>query len=439
MLKRAKNRGVHTGCGDTEGFAAWVRENAVFLSQDEDENLDKLACLDGLLKDKRIVFLGEEDHWVHEKYDYRKLMLRYLFSRGWRFVGEEIGWSDGIRIDRYLETGDQTYLERIATYGYRGDARQDRNDTPSGLLKSVAGNYPTDAFKAEQIRLAALMHSLSQKDASECGRMRYFGYDVNAVPGGGYEDIRELLDGEESAPELAGINRLAVPVPGETVIQEMRRLDRLSRMIRDGISELKARLGEGRARLLGQHAIAMRDSLEYQRLAGPATSYRALNKAMATREEAMLRRVEFVLAQLQPEDKLVLMGHNRHLSKDMGGLKSLGAMPGGNRVPTLGAALSRRFPGQVFSIWMLHERGRSSQPFDGMASEYQSRPGSLNALLSQAGSGFMLPTDAGADERAACLREEMEVVGLYNVPYRAVLARQADAAYFIREVSPLML
>lgn len=438
MLKHAKNRGVHTGCGDTEGFAAWVRENAVFLSQDEDENLGKLACLDGLLKDKRIVFLGEEDHWVHEKYDYRKRMLRYLFSRGWRFIGEELGWSDGVRIDRYLATGDQSYLERVATYGYRGDARQDRDDAPSGLLKSVAGNYPTDAFKAEQIRLAAFMHSLSQRDAPECGRMRYFGYDVNAVAGGGYQDIRELLGGEESTPELADIHRLAASVPDETVMQEIRRLDRLSRIIRESMPGLNTRLGEESARLLWQHVIAMRDSLGYQRLAGPAASYRALNKAMATREEAMLRRVEFVLAQMQPEDKLVLMGHNRHLSKDMGNLKSRGAMPGGNRVPTLGAALNRRFPGQIFSIWMLHERGRSAHPFDGLDSEYQSRPGSLNTLLSRAGVGFLLPTDAGADERAACLKTEMEVVGLYNVPYRAALASQADAVYFVREVSPLM-
>ena len=39
---------------------------------------------------KRIVFLGESHHWVHEKYTCRELLLRYLVSRGWRHIARPV-------------------------------------------------------------------------------------------------------------------------------------------------------------------------------------------------------------------------------------------------------------------------------------------------------------------------------------------------------------
>lgn len=50
---------------------------------------------------------------VQEKYDFRLLMSRYLFSRGWHRFGEETGFSDGCRVDRYPATGDERQLARV--------------------------------------------------------------------------------------------------------------------------------------------------------------------------------------------------------------------------------------------------------------------------------------------------------------------------------------
>jgi erythromycin esterase-like protein len=142
---------------------------------------------------------------------------------------------------------------------------------------------------------------------------------------------------------------------------------------------------------------------------------------------------------MKPDDKLVLMGHNRHLSMDIGSIQTLGGSPpGGGLVPSLGTYLNRRLPGQVFSIWMLHESGYSAQPFSGLASEYTVRPGSLNAALSRVGERFLLSTQAQVPE-ANLLHKKTDIVGLYNVPFRTAIANQADAVYFVREVSPIGL
>lgn len=91
---------------DAATFITWAREHAVMVeSLDESGDVEKLSFLDELLENKRVVYLGEEDHWIHEKTDYRLLLLRYLVSRGWRYVGEELGFSDGLQIDHYTARG----------------------------------------------------------------------------------------------------------------------------------------------------------------------------------------------------------------------------------------------------------------------------------------------------------------------------------------------
>ena len=74
-------------------FKAWASDRAIRLDipLQSEPNLKRLAALDSPLENKRIVYLGEPDHFIHEKYDYRLLMLRYLISRRWNQIGEEIG------------------------------------------------------------------------------------------------------------------------------------------------------------------------------------------------------------------------------------------------------------------------------------------------------------------------------------------------------------
>lgn len=99
--------------------------------------------------------------------------------------------------------------------------------------------------------------------------------------------------------------------------------------------------------------------------------------------------------------------------------------------------MNHRFPGQVFSIWMLHESGKSSQPFTSLSSEYTVKPKSLNSLLARVGDRYLLPMQ-GVDPRVRPLHTRMDIVGLYNASFQAAIAEQADAVYFVRNVTPLI-
>src|SRR5689334_5460401 len=101
-----------------EDFRAYAAERAIAFSDLDaiDENARRLSTLDPLLAGKRFAYVGESDHFIHEKYAYRLAILNYLAARGFTHVGEELGVSDGMRIARYIETGDESQLERVSIY-----------------------------------------------------------------------------------------------------------------------------------------------------------------------------------------------------------------------------------------------------------------------------------------------------------------------------------
>ncbi len=426
-----------------EDLRAYAAERAIAFNDLDatDENARQLSILDPLITGKRFAYIGEPDHFIHEKYAYRLLMLKYLSGRGFRHVGEEIGASDGKRIDRFLATGDASQLERVTIYGYSGATRKDRDDTPTGVLReSFGAAYPTAQFAAEQKRFAHSIREIGMRlESAESGaRLHFFGFDIDPLPGGGYADLAEIL---ESVPADATIDRIRNAlqrVEGETIDGEIARLDEALRLIEADRKRLAEIPGAGPINAIHHAATCLRDSLNYVRITYPANSWDALNPGMAFRERYMQRQIDHRLEQMGANEKLALMSHNMHLCRAPDAVRrsDAAAGPGGKTDPPLGAWLTARYPAEVFSIWMLVGRGRDSQPFQSLSNDIREKAGTLNALLGGIGACFVLPIDA-ADSRARLLAEGMEIMHDANGGVRTAIARQADAIFFVREVTPL--
>ncbi len=426
-----------------EDFRAYAAERAIaFKDLDAiNRNASRISVLEPLVTKKRFAYIGEPDHFIHEKYAYRLLMLTWLAAHGFTHVGEEIGASDGMRIDRFLGTGDESQLERIAVYGYSGAIRSDRDDTPSGVLRdSFGAAYPTAQFAAEQKRFAHGLREIAMRlESREAGqRLRFFGFDIDPLPGAGYEDLAAIL---ESVPPDATIDRIRNTlerVTGETIDAEIARLDDALRLIEAGRERLMEILGAERLDALRHSATGLRDSFNYVRITYPAKTWDALNPGMAFRERYMHRQVDRRLGQMRANEKLALMSHNMHLCRapDAVADSNAAAGPGGKTDPPLGAWLAARYTAEVFSIWMLIGHGRDSQPFPALSNEIREKSGTLNALLSEIGECFLLPIDT-ADQRARLLTENIDITHDGNSGARTAIARQADAIFFIREVTPL--
>jgi erythromycin esterase-like protein len=258
------------------------------------------------------------------------------------------------------------------------------------------------------------------------------------LAGGGYEDLTELLD---SAPANATIDRIRKAlgrVKGETIDDEIARLDEALRLVEADGERLTEIFGAHGLSAIRHSAACLRDSFNYVRITYPAKTWEALNPGMAFRERYMHRQVDRRLGQMRANEKLALMSHNIHLCRapDAVAGSDTAAGPGGKTDPPLGAWLAARYPAEVFSIWMLIGRGRDSQPFPTLSNKIREKAGTLNALLGEIGDCFILPIE-GADPRARLLTENIEITHDGNGGARTAIAGQADAIFFVRDVTPL--
>jgi erythromycin esterase-like protein len=419
-------------------FVEWARERAIHFASPEltPENVAKLGTLDESLRAKRIVYLGEGNHFTHEKYGYRLMLISYLASRGFRIVGEEMGFSDGVRINRFIETGDSNHLDRVATYGYRGAMRTDRNDEATGLLSDAfAPSFPETEFRSEQRTFAAGLYRIREERPDH--RLRFFGFDVDYVPGSAYEDIEEMLSpvaGQSPTRELRDVLKR---VAGESIEDEIARLEKASGLISTKARKFSEILDPDALDFVVESITSLRESLEYVAIGYHTDSWDEVNKAMAVRERSMRRRIESVLTRGGTDEKLVLTSHNMHLSKNIRAVREQTylAGPGGGSDVSVGTALNDRFAGKVFSIWMLCDHGTDSQPYRDLRNKVTSPPDSLNAALNRVGECYLLPT-ASTDSAAALLRSEAKIA-MGGGTVTAAIADQADAIFFIGEVSPL--
>lgn len=173
----------------TADFVAWTKENAIRLDSLEwsKTNPTAFAFLDEALKGKRVVFLGETDHFVAERLEFRLLLIRELARRGFRRIGMEMGLSDGKRMDRFLETGDEKWLDRVALYGYRGDMRKDRKDEIAGWTDDSHPEFTRTVLDESKWFLRQL-RKIDEQLPKGTPRLKWFGYDLSFRPGG--EDTR---------------------------------------------------------------------------------------------------------------------------------------------------------------------------------------------------------------------------------------------------------
>lgn len=379
-----------------ETGAAWARTHQVPIDDPDDPRTR--AVMDEIAG-KRVVYLGEPDHYVHEKYEMRLLFVRRLFDRGWRVLGMEMGRSDARHVDAYLETGDEAELDRVGIYAGVKTAR-------SGILKGLPAEAKAEFVAAEK-EFARALRRMSEARAPGTPRLRYFGFDVDTDPLRASEELATRVD-----PSL------------RTVLERAASTDPAA--LAEALTQAAVDLPPGALR---DDVLGLAESWEFAAVAFHDPDFDALMQAHARREQTMFRQVDAELARSTP---VILMGHTMHLSKasDAARFVAVG-QPGGASWRTIGTHVAERFPDGVYSIWMLADHGTHYDVACPGACEFASKPDSVEHVLAEVGDRFAVST-AGMPTPFAG-----EVNWVQNGRYGSGdLTRQADLIYFVREVTP---
>ncbi len=397
----------------TDPLVDWALSEGVALPPAFDgavADIAPLAWLDGLLAAADLVLLGETDHFIHEKSDFRLFLCRYLLSRGLGSFAEELSWSDGLRVQRFLN-GEGT-LDRLSLFGWTGDLRSDRDDRPTGIFRASFDVYPTALMAAEQTRFYEGLRT-----AAGGAPIAYHGFDIDGLPGGGYADVEAMLPAHSQA-----FRSRMTRVPGESVLAESERLAALAADAPSAEVEISLR--------------AAAESLAYVDATYAAQTYEATAPGMAFREGCMKRRLADIF-RLTERAPLVLMAHAFHLAKDDRLLgKAVGVGPGGGLECSLGHHLVQEQGLRAVSIWLVHGAGADSQPFPDLPRRFDYPRGSLNRRLAPLGQPTLIPI-AGAPR--SLFDQPLGLGHMYNAVQPVTLAGQVDAILYLPRVTPMRL
>lgn len=409
-------------------FAEWVEDTAAVLDDWPEVDPDDLDILDECVDRAQVVMLGEPDHYVAEKYDYRLTVVRYLVARGFRWIGMEMGYSDGLRVDDYLETGDEKQLHKVALYGYRGDARSDRDDIPWAFAALTDAPFLDSFIEAE----TSFLRTLRALSDPQSDRLHWFGFDVDPFPGGGYADVEALLRPYESDPVVADLSARLARVPGESREEEAERLEGLEQYLGAQEPSLEAFLGADQLAEFHRVVRNLIESLRFRDLAYQEPFGSRWMEGLQYRETAITERLD---TGWPPPDgaKVILMGHNFHLSKSGVELRSGSVAEAGPTMgyPSFGSGVADRM--DTCTIWMLYDHGTSA---DALAAdpyfEVSGDPERIEHLL--AGVAPALIVDLSDDDRRATWLDTDANFVSNGAPASGPVRRQADVLFFVEEV-----
>ena len=159
--------------------------------------------------------------------------------------------------------------------------------------------------------------------------------------------------------------------------------------------------------------------------------------AQVVEDVAVRAVVDELLARLKPSDKIILMGHNLHLNKDS---EKILLGPVGAAAPrlwvTIGTHLARKYPDDVYSIWMTYDSGSHGAVLlaEGVE-EVSSDPSRIEHLFANVGSSFFLPLDASGP-----VYSYLDLERNFNQNGATASCRlkaQTDAIFFIPKVTEL--
>lgn len=308
--------------------------------------------------------------------------------------------------------------------------RTDRDALP-GPFAALNAPELTAAFVRAEIEFLGALRTMSVP-LPEC--LRWFGFDVDVFPGGAYADLDSILAPYSSVEFIQDLGSALARVPGEPRPEEIERLEALESDMSERLADLVETVGSDQAEQVRQIVRNLIESLRFRDLASrePFPQYWA--DGLAYRETANIRRLdEGWLAQLPDDAKVILMGHNFHMSKEginlrSGSVAEAAAYP----LPTsFGSGVAERVP--VCSVWILYDHGTG---VDSLAEapyfEVPSHPDRIERVMAGISPAFVLRLEDD-DPRSTWLDQDLNFV--QNGDYGSgLLRKQADIVFFVEEV-----
>lgn len=312
---------------EDQNFVEWARLDASPVeSLTPGDDFGGLECLGEIVGDARIVAVGEPVYGAREIALLKRRMFEYLVrSRGVRAIVAEVGWSEALAIDEYLQTGrgnPETLLTEVRTWTWNTDEALELVRWMRKYNENVPRSRQLHFLGADMIYTAAAASAL---------RSYLNGVDPEFLTR--IEDTLDVLAEPESDAKYAGLRSRE---GASRLLDVERALDRLWRRRRsyaDATSREAWQVAEHHGQMLRQSIDIWRASI---RGAAPA----------ALRERYLAENVRWILDRDETGGRIFLWSHNTRVSVE--------ALQDGEG---MGGQLQRLFGSDLVVIGILFNQG----------------------------------------------------------------------------------
>ncbi len=318
------------------------------------------SLIDKQIQGKRIVLLGEPDHWINEKGAYQIEIIDYLAKKGFNIVANERSLFDSQNVQNYLATGDERLLSLIGENGYKNPNWPIR--TPKGMLlpKDDLQSEYRKRMKKNDYRFYSSLREVYLKN-----NFFYSGYDVDKIPDIVFDRLQLFIPklAASSVRECSSIAHLLQRTSEGRLDYELTNLKKFNKLI--SRCPTKKIFTPSEHLEFSEVLQQSYESISFLAVALNNPSQEQLLIAYKKREQTMLRNALKLLE--RKENKVILLGHNAHLSRFESEYSRVLEVNGKKiEVPnwkSLGSFLNDSFKNDILIVWMLTENGTHSASF----------------------------------------------------------------------------
>lgn len=392
---------------------AWLRDNIIKFNTaelvEDDTDIEKLKSL---VRDAKIVSLGEGTHGTSEFFKMKHRIVKFLAEKmGFTVFAIEANMPEARQVNDYI------------IYG-KGDAKE-----------ALAGMYFWTWNTQEVLDMIEWMR---QFNASGKGRIEFYGFDMQ-FPQVAMNNVQQFITKAE--PEY--FDSLS------TTYDKVREIykKRIVASYKDFPDSLY-KLWFGESLKVYKHLQRKRDeylkNLEYMTVEEAIQNAKIIVQAAeakipgkSTRDESMAANVEWIVSHTQPGTKIILWAHNAHISK---------VSEQNTYYKTMGKYLADKYDNQYVNFGFAFGEGEYTAVGRNGLGTYSTslpQPGSYEYAFRKTGAPqFMLDLrNAAYSPFSEWLNEEMNFRSIGSMAmdyafYKTVLPKEFDAVIYFDKTTP---
>lgn len=388
------------------------------------DKTDDLSFLEEVLKDKRIVYLGESSHFQTEFNQVKYKIIKYLH--------EELGYNV-LAFESGLAETNGVYFNQ-------------ENLSPKEMLEKSL--YPV-WYDKENIELFEYI----KKQKNNSNPLHLTGFDMKPPSNEVDEEALEVykkwigaIDVElaENFIESEKQYMSVIPSAPSEVFNKTEETEQLVTQYRNLLNNLKDKQQQFEdekqfllVRTIIQNRIEVLDKNFYKYWT-QTNSQKDINESYRIRDEMMAENLKWIIEELYPNEKIIVWAHNVHIRKFNSGAEVYTSnFPS---IPMMGEILEEEYGEESYTLGLFFKEGSAKYHRDGKELPFKPvQKGSLEWTISQ-GEGeatFIDFTNIPNNDETSWAREEMNIYINGKFTQKIIPTEQYDGVIGLDEVSPI--